>query len=260
MTQTYTRLRPWAKRTRTIVGGAIILAFSASQCLANDANHRAAKKPSTPFEDARIIIEFNSTDQDVGVQFFLDVDSWQTVQILDPRGKEIYQSTAKGRLLRQGGGTELFMESQEPTLDELPLDEFFDLFPEGIYTFVGRTPDGERLFSQAEFTHNIPAGPQIIMPAHGPNECAKNVPIPVVLAWNAVTTSIDAQPIDVMRYEVVIEHEDSTFDVILPATSSPTLTVSGEFLEPGTEYGFEVLAIEEGGNQTITADCFVTAK
>jgi hypothetical protein len=242
MTQTYTRLRPWAKRTRTIVGGAIILAFSASQCLANDANHRAAKKPSTPFEDARIIIEFNSTDQDVGVQFFLDVDSWQTVQILDPRGKEIYQSTAKGRLLRQGGGTELFMESQEPTLDELPLD------------------DGERLFSQAEFTHNIPAGPQIIMPAHGPNECAKNVPIPVVLAWNAVTTSIDAQPIDVTRYEVVIEHEDSTFDVILPATSSPTLTVSGEFLEPGTEYGFEVLAIEEGGNQTITADCFVTAK
>ena len=110
MTQTYTRLRPWAKRTRTIVGGAIILAFSASQCLANDANHRAAKKPSTPFEDARIIIEFNSTDQDVGVQFFLDVDSWQTVQILDPRGKEIYQSTAKGRLLRQGGGTELFMQ------------------------------------------------------------------------------------------------------------------------------------------------------
>ena len=68
MTQTYTRLRPWAKRTRTIVGGAIILAFSASQGLANDANHRAAKKPSTPFEDARIIIEFNSTDQDVGVQ------------------------------------------------------------------------------------------------------------------------------------------------------------------------------------------------
>jgi hypothetical protein len=34
--------------------------------------------------------------------------------------------------------------------------------------------------------------------------------------------------------------------------------VPAEFLSPGTEYAFEVLAIEEGGNQTITESCFVT--
>jgi hypothetical protein len=37
------------------------------------------------------------------------------------------------------------------------------------------------------------------------------------------------------------------------------VTVPAELLEPGTEYGFEVLAIEEGGNQTITESCLVTA-
>ena len=34
--------------------------------------------------------------------------------------------------------------------------------------------------------------------------------------------------------------------------------VPPEFLEPGTAYTFEVLAIEAGGNQTITAGSFVT--
>src|SRR5262245_39069730 len=82
------------------------------------------------FEDSRIIIEFNSTDQDVGVQFFLDAEGWQDVQIFNPRGKQIFAAAATGRLLKQGGGAELFLESAEPTLDELPLEEFFELFPE----------------------------------------------------------------------------------------------------------------------------------
>jgi hypothetical protein len=37
------------------------------------------------------------------------------------------------------------------------------------------------------------------------------------------------------------------------ATWDPqSVTVRPEFLEPGAEYKFEVLAIEAGGNQTIT--------
>jgi hypothetical protein len=33
------------------------------------------KTEQIPFEQVRLIIEFNSTDEDIGVQFFLDVDS-----------------------------------------------------------------------------------------------------------------------------------------------------------------------------------------
>jgi hypothetical protein len=37
------------------------------------------------------------------------------------------------------------------------------------------------------------------------------------------------------------------------------VTVPAEVLEPGTDYLFEVLAIANGGNQTITEGCFRTA-
>ena len=213
------------------------------------------KQEQVPFEAARLIIEFNSTDEDIGVQFFLDVDSWKTVKVLNPRGQKIFDAAASANLLRQGGGTELFLESSEPTLDELSIEEFFELFPEGTYTFTGRTPDGEKLVGAARFTHNIPAGPEIVMPQLPANdECAENVPLPVVIAWNDVTTSIEDKPLDVVRYEVIVGED--VFDVHLEGT---TVTVPAGLLKPGTEYQLEVLAIEAGGNQTITATCFVTA-
>ena len=156
----------------------------------------AKKAPAAEFPAATLIIEFNASAEDVGVQFFLDADEWQTVRILDPSGKEVFQSTARGRLLDQGGGTELFVESVEPELIELPLDEFFEIFPAGTYTFLGRTPDGERLASTVEFTHVIPAGPEVVLPVGSTEECTENVPIPAVIAWNDVTATIDGSPLD----------------------------------------------------------------
>jgi hypothetical protein len=231
---------------------ALVLTVSAPQTWAGD-----SKRASTPvpFEAVHLIIEFNSTDEDVGVQMFLDVDSWRSVKVFNPRGQRIFDVSAHANLLSQGGGTELFVESAEPTLDELSLDEFFALFPEGTYRFTGRTPDGERLAGAAQFTHNIPAGPQIVMPkAGGGEECAQNVPLPVVIAWNDVTTSIEGEPLEIVGYEVIVGED--VFDVHLEGT---TVTVPSELLKPGTEYAFEILAIERGGNQTITETCFVTA-
>ncbi|HSD74960.1 MAG TPA: hypothetical protein VLB75_09340 [Steroidobacteraceae bacterium] len=218
------------------------------------AGNDAHKDKRIPFEDSAIIIEFNSTDEDVGVQFFIDAEDWKSVQIFNPRGKQIFEATATGKLLRQGGASELFLESVEPTLDELPLEEFFRNFPEGIYRFVGRTAGGDKLFGSSRFTHDIPAGPQIVTPSLPAEGCAQNVPLPAVIAWNPVTTSIDGDPLDVEEYEVIVG--EPAFDVHLSGTM---VTVPSELLEPGTQYGFEVLAIEEGGNQTITEGCFVTA-
>jgi len=220
----------------------------------------AKKAPAAEFPAATLIIEFNASAEDVGVQFFLDADEWQTVPSLDPAGKEVFQSTARGRLLDQGGGTELFVESVEPELIELPLDEFFEIFPAGTYTFLGRTPDGERLASTVEFTHVIPAGPEVVLPVGSTEECTENVPIPAVIAWNDVTATIDGSPLDVDRYEVIVENDESNFDVHMAPGADTQITVPSEFLAPGTEYIFEVLAIEAGGNQTITEGCFVTAE
>lgn len=214
------------------------------------------KPEQIPFAEAKLIIEFNSTDEDIGVQVFLDVDSWRIVKILNPRGQRIFKASASADLLRQGGATELFVESEEPTLDELPLEKFFELFPEGTYRFSGRTPDGDELVGAAELTHDIPAGPEIVMPQlPADGGCAQNVPLPVVIAWDDVTTSIEGEPLDIVEYEVIVGED--IFDVRLEGTM---VTVPSELLEPGTEYEFEILAIEAGGNQTITETCLVTAQ
>ena len=63
--------------------------------------------------------------------------------------------------------------------------------------------------------------------------------------------------IDIAGYEVVIEKTTSTSSTKLPGTTT-SVTVPPEFLQPGTEYGFEVLAIDRSGNQTITSTSFVT--
>jgi hypothetical protein len=241
-----------AMRRPMLLGAAAALTLNASapQSWAGGDKHGPAP---IPFAEARLIVEFNSTDEDIGVQFFLDVDTWKTVRILNPRGQQIFEASTKANLLRQGGATELFVESDEPTLDELSLEEFFALFPEGTYQFTGRTPDGQRLEGKSVFTHDIPAGPQIVMPQSGDEECAQNVPMPVVIAWNDVTTSIEGKPLEIAEYEVIVG--ENVFDVRLEGTM---VTVPSELLKPGTEYEFEILAIAEGGNQTITETCFVT--
>ena len=92
-----------------------------------------------------MIIEFNSTDEDVGIQFFLDFDSWTNVKIFAPGGGQIFQVNATGALKEQGGGTELFVESVEPELEDLSLEEFFERFPEGDYKFLGRAPNAVKV-------------------------------------------------------------------------------------------------------------------
>ncbi len=57
---------------------------------------------------------------------------------------------------------------------------------------------------------------------------------------------------------MIVENEAGNLDVFLPGNATQ-MTVPAEFLHPGTEYKFEVLAKAENGNQTITETCFVTA-
>ena len=81
----------------------------------------------------------------------------------------------------------------------------------------------------------------------------------LVIAWNPVTESIDGEPLEIVRYEVIVENDDLNFDVKFPAGTGTMLSVSLELLQPGTTYIGEVLAVEESGNQTITEFCFTTA-
>ena len=220
----------------------------------------ATNARTIPLEASSMIIEYNSSAEDIGIQFFLDSDGWRKVRIFDPKGVEIFNANAGGSVLRQGGGTELFLESVEPEIGELPIKRFLERFPAGVYRFRANDNDGNLLVGSDRFTHNIPAGPNLITPVPvGDAECARRVPLPVLIAWDAVTTSIEGTPLDIVGYEVIVENDDVNFDVKFPADVLE-LTVPDGLLEPGTDYIFEVLAIEKSGNQTITEGCFRTAR
>lgn len=196
---------------------------------------------TTPFEDAESFFEFNTTDNDLGLQIFLDAEDWEQVRVNDANGKQIVQILTQGPL-KDLGITELRFESAEPSPEEVLAQ-----FPPGEYHFTGRTIEGEQLYSTSELSHDFLA-PPTISPSGGEEVDPENT----VVTWDAP---------DAELVEIIIESEetDNVFDVIVEGEVT-SLTIPSEFLEPGTEYKLEILAISENGNRTIVETTFVTAE
>jgi len=229
-----------------VVVAALALGTVVTEGWADDDDERASQ---TFLDHAKIIIEFNATDADVGIQAFLGGPSWEVVEIVSPDGRRVFH-VDRGSL-KELGINELFFESEEPSLDDFPLEQFLALFPEGEYKFLGKTAEGDKLVGTAALTHDIPDGPVVISPVDGPVN-----PNNTVIKWNPVTSP---PGIEIVGYHVTVEREDPprVLSADVPATST-SFAVPANFLEPGTEYKFEVLAIEVSGNQTITVSSFET--
>ena len=162
------------------------------------------------------------------------------------------------------GVTELFFESAEPSFEDLPLDQLLIRFPAGIYSFEGVTANGaRRLTGSATLSHRLPAGPRIVSPAEGSTLSAT---APLVIDWDPVTQRFPCTtlPVTIAGYEVIVEQDKPTsalprsFDITLPA-SVTRVSVPPQFLRTNTAYKFEVLAIEQSGNQTTSEGSFETA-
>ncbi|MPZ21886.1 MAG: hypothetical protein GEV06_29045, partial [Luteitalea sp.] len=98
-----------------VIGSAAILGAIADPA-AQDADLR---RHSIPLSAARLIIEYNASGQDVGLQAFVDGEPWTRFQILAPDRRKIFDVRGKGHL-GMLGLTELFVESHEPVVpDEL---------------------------------------------------------------------------------------------------------------------------------------------
>jgi hypothetical protein len=211
----------------------------------------AGQKP-VEFSDARLKVEINATDGDAGLQVFLDGEAWNEVELRDPRGRAIVDVDVTGRA-GDYGLTELFSESSEPPFTEFPLEQFTALFPEGRYTFRGSTVEGVTMTGTATLTHDFPDGPEILTPGADSRVPRDDVGV----RWAPVTTPTG---IDIAGYQVLLVQEEPVlrvFSADLPATAA-SLTVPAEFVQPHTEYKVEVLAIEAGGNQTLSELTFRT--
>ncbi|HSC33764.1 MAG TPA: hypothetical protein VLG45_00685 [Thermodesulfobacteriota bacterium] len=230
---------------------------------------RAQEGNEIPFGDAQIRIEVNSTDGDAGLQIFLDGEAWKQIRIEDPRERLVFEVDNFGKF-RRLGSTELFMESNEPDFQEdMSLPAILKLLPAGVYDFEGTTIDGEELEGEAELTHDLPCGPEVTSPMDGDTLDPAQ---PVVIMWEPVTHKLDktsatgecsaSTDIVIVAYEVIVELEGAEppqkMDIFLPAGATQ-VTVPAELIVAGGEYKFEVLAIEESGNQTITEGIFMTS-
>jgi hypothetical protein len=218
-------------------------------------------------------IELNASDLDVGVRGFFDYEPWKELEIENPGGRTIAEVEAENRKMKRQGFAELFFESGEPTLFELPFRKFFKRFREGDYEFEAETIEGDEVECSEYFSHVIPCAPEI--------SAAVNAADGVVISWDPVTTAVDTEAtdeaveaageeaevecydagegpdIEIVGYEVIVEEAESEkiykIDLSAEATS---VTVPPEFLESGNKFQYEVLAIEDSGNQTITEEEF----
>jgi hypothetical protein len=202
-------------------------------------------------DEARVFIEWNSTDTDFGIHVFWDGEAWKEMEVENPDGKTVLSVKAK-RNLKAQGLTEGFFESDEPPASELSMEEFFERHPEGTYEFEGETLEGDELVGEAEFSHRLPKPPTNLSPATG--DLVSHAGFTV--SFDPVTEDLDGEEIEIAYYEVVVEKEEDepilqTFNVIL-RPSVHSVTVPASFLEPDTEYKIEVIAVLEEGNRTIT--------
>ena len=200
------------------------------------------------FSVARIYIEYNSSANDLGYHVSLDGEDWKGLKIVNPTGITIFEVAGKGGY-QDLGMTELFFEGAEPPLDEFPLEELLALFPPGKYKFIGESVGGAAMRGTATLTHAVPAGPSNVSAVVGFNNY-------LVISWDAVTgppQGFPDEPIEIVGYQVIV----GAFQVTVPNTTT-MVTVSPEFVESlgSGEHMFEVLAIEKGGNQTITESSF----
>jgi len=224
-------------------------------------------KAIIPMDDASIVIEVNATDRDAGFQIFLDSAGWRDVRVFSPNGRAVYHTVTWGGLRRIGGGTELYLESEEPeygSLDELA--ELVGLMPAGEYRYLATLTNGDYAIGRAVLSHILPAGPKLVSPLPLPSQRCAGVSRGLAsIDWEPVSEPIPIpgpglpRELNIVAYQVVVEDEQAGLGISMtvdPRMTSVTLPV--ELLRARTEYGFEIIAIEAGGNRTITESCFIT--
>ncbi len=218
-----------------------------------------------PLKDAKLNIEHNATDGDTGFQGFIDSEGWQELVFTGPQGN-LLTLTAQGELGKLGL-TELFFETVEPANREIPLEDLLKTLPEGDYNISGPAVEAGEAKGQARgtawLTHTIPAGPVLLSPAE--NEVVSAVEN-LKVSWEPVTQTINGGEVLIIAYQLIIEkdvpphpHMIGKYGLSMYLPSSVTsIMIPSEFFEPATSYKWEVLAIEESGNQTLSSSQFST--
>lgn len=223
----------------------------------------SAGEEEIPLKTVKLLIEHNASKLDTGFQIFLDGEPWKKVEVRGPSEELILTVRPQGNLKRVGL-TELFIESNEPPNDEVPIPVMLANLPEGDYQFEALGVDDVEQEGVATLSHRIPAGPEITSPRVGVMVSAER---DLTIKWKAVTTAVHGGTnVTITHYQLIVNKLDQlpgpgfgteTLSIHVPA-SVTRMKVPAEFLQPGTSYEVEVMAIEANGNQTFTESSFST--
>ena len=252
-----------------IVSSGLAAIFASGQvALAGEGSEKKNAYPdiAIPLKEAKLNIEHNDKDKDTGFQGFLDSEGWNRITVTGPDGK-VLEFRGEGEL-GQLGLTELFFETVEPENADVPIAEVLKTLPEGEYTFEGSAIEvGEKqgkTIGTALLTHDIPEGPALLAP-----EEDEVVPVEedLLVSWGPVDKTIDGSDVNIIAYQLIIEKDEEPhphmigkmgLSMYLPSDVTE-ITIPSGFLEPGTDYVWEVLAIEESGNQSLNSSAFSTS-
>ena len=227
-----------------------------------------AQGETVSIAEAKLYVEYNSTDEDLGVHGVFDDHGYSELCVYAPDVTQVLAVKPQSQL-KDLTMASIFFESREPPVSEFSFADLKANFPEGQYEVRAISFDGTGLAGAATFSHDVPAPPTVTYAAIVDEENAGDVVVSttgLVIEWEDVTETVDGGPVTITGYEVIItkvEHDDPhgysrpIFDVHVLADRN-SLAVPVEFLEPGTVYELEVLALEESGNQTITVGFFTT--
>lgn len=196
-------------------------------------------EPIASLADAKMILEWTPGE---GAVLLIDAESeepLQRAQIFRSDGQELIEIDA-----RHGGRSRL--AGLEIELREARLEALVESYPEGSYDIRATTAQGQQVVGRAWLSLDVPPAPQIVHPAQG-----------ALVSTAGLTLSWLGDP-TVAAYEVQLEQgEDDGLRVKLPPQQS-SFRVPADFLRPGLETTFEVVAIGSNGNRTLAEVLFAT--
>lgn len=218
---------------------------------------------SQGLSDAKLFVELNDTDGDLGLHASIDGGPWTSLRVWAP-GNRLLLSVGGSAEVHDQGLTQLSFESAEPAFATLAPAAFFARFPEGRYRLDARSMEGRSIDDSATLSHVLAAPPANIRvnrsaAADGCDEPLPAVIAPVTIDWDPVTGShpeIGRQgPIDVSLYQLFVEGKDVSLALDLPSTVTE-FEIPATVTRPAGEFKFEIIVRTSAGNNTAVESCF----
>lgn len=201
---------------------------------------------STDFPLASVHFEQNATDGDAEVVFEAGGgdDGLAALKVVAPDGRTVIDFNAPDSSTL--GIRQFRMES--PELEHV--EALKAGYPEGKYTFFGKTFSGAALQAESTLRHRLPSVARIATPSPEAND------VPLMdarIIWHAVA--------GVARYIVEIEQDDLgvRLEAVLPGGTT-SFAVPDGFLLPGTEYKLAIGTVDEAGNISFVETSFATSQ